>query len=307
MTTLDPRALRDAFGAFMTGVTVVTTVDGEGRPRGFTANSFTSVSLEPPLLLVCLAKSSASLAAFTTASGFAVNVLAEDQQAVSNTFARPAEDRFAAVAWRPGPVGAPVLAGTAAWFDCRRHEVIDAGDHVILMGRVDAFENTTSNGLGYARGSYFTADLERRASAATDAHTPVIVSAIIEHEGAVLLLPDDGGLSLPSITMTSSAGAATHLARLLTDTGLEAIPGFIYAVYEDAGRQHIVYRCSAAAAGPVAKGGFHDLGALALDRLADPPVRAMLERYAAESLLGSFGVYSGDAQSGEVRHLGREA
>lgn len=102
----DPRALRDAFGAFATGVTVVTASDAAGKPIGFTANSFTSVSLDPPLLLVCLAKSSRNYESMTSAGRFAINVLSETQKDVSNTFARPVEDRFAAV-----DCG---LAGTAA-------------------------------------------------------------------------------------------------------------------------------------------------------------------------------------------------
>ena len=151
---IHPRALRNAFGAFLTGVTVVTAKDAEGRPIGFTANSFASVSLDPPLLLVCLARRSSNYAALTGAAGFAVNILAEAQEAVSNTFARPSDDRFAAVDWAFGPHGAPVIAGAAAWFDCAMHEVIDAGDHAILIGRVEAFADAGANGLGYARGAY---------------------------------------------------------------------------------------------------------------------------------------------------------
>lgn len=107
----DPRALRDAFGAFMTGVTVVTALDAQGQPIGFTANSFTSVSLEPPLLLVCLARSSRNFDAFTQGAGFAINVLAEHQKDISNRFAKPMQDRFAEArmaarpAWRAGDRG----------------------------------------------------------------------------------------------------------------------------------------------------------------------------------------------------------
>ena len=142
----DARALRDAFGAFLTGVTVVTTVDDAGAPIGFTANSFTSVSLDPPLLLVCLAKTSRNYATLTAAKGFGVNILSEDQKDVSNTFARPVEDRFAAVDWRIGPHGSPVFADVAAWFDCATHDVVDAGDHVILIGRVEGFDNSGKTG-----------------------------------------------------------------------------------------------------------------------------------------------------------------
>lgn len=159
----DARALRDAFGAFLTGVTVVTTVDDAGAPIGFTANSFTSVSLDPPLLLVCLAKTSRNYATLTAAKGFGVNILSEGQKDVSNTFARPVEDRFAAVDWRMGPYGSPVFADVAAWFDCATHDVVDAGDHVILIGRVEGFDNSGKTGLGYARGGYFTPALAERA------------------------------------------------------------------------------------------------------------------------------------------------
>lgn len=162
----DPRALRDAFGAFATGVTVVTASDAAGRPIGFTANSFTSVSLDPPLLLVCLAKSSRNYATMTGAGRFAINVLSETQKDVSNTFGRPVEDRFAAVDWRLGPGGCPIFSGVAAWFECSMQDIIEAGDHVIMIGRITAFENSGRNGLGYARGGYFTPRLAGKAVSA---------------------------------------------------------------------------------------------------------------------------------------------
>jgi flavin reductase (DIM6/NTAB) family NADH-FMN oxidoreductase RutF len=96
---IDAMDLRRALGAFATGVTVVTTVDGDGNPRGFTANSFTSVSLEPPLILVCLAKRAASCPVFQVAESFAVNILSEDQKAVSSAFSSPTADRFGTVDW----------------------------------------------------------------------------------------------------------------------------------------------------------------------------------------------------------------
>lgn len=152
----DSRALRDAFGAFMTGVTIVTGADAAGAPVGLTANSFTSVSLDPPLLLVCLSGRSRSLPTIRGAGGFAVNILAENQRDLSNRFARPAENRFEGVPWRRGPVGAPVLDGVCGWFDCRLHDEIHAGDHVILIGRVGGFGHPGGRPLGYARGDYFS-------------------------------------------------------------------------------------------------------------------------------------------------------
>jgi len=163
---IDSKDLRRAFGAFMTGVTVVTTKDDEGLLRGFTANSFSSVSLDPPLLLVCLSKASASCAAFSQGRGFAVNILSEAQKDVSGVFASRRPDKFAHVDHRPSASGNPVIAGSVAWFDCTRQESIDAGDHVILIGRVQSYSHGAGAPLGYARGGYFNLALEQTALSA---------------------------------------------------------------------------------------------------------------------------------------------
>ena len=105
------RELRDAFGSFMTGVTVVTTCKDDGTPLGFTANSFASVSLDPALLLVSIAKTSSNYHNFADASHFAINILAEEQKDVSNTFARPSDDRFAHLAWTKSEYKNPLHFG----------------------------------------------------------------------------------------------------------------------------------------------------------------------------------------------------
>lgn len=302
---MDTRALRDAFGAFMTGVTVVTTTDASGAPRGFTANSFTSVSLDPPLLLVCIAKASRSLETFTGAEGFAVNILADDQRDISTTFARPGEDRFAGIGWRRGGCGAPILEHVAAWFDCRRHDAVDAGDHVILIGRVAEFGVSERGTLGYARGGYFTQQLADRAIAAAAAAPKVLVGAIIHGPRGVLLVRDGEGWTIPRIELSGRRGSVPALSQLVGQTGLIASLGFVFAVYEEDGVQHIVYHCEVDDEAPL-KGRFHDLGALGLESIADPAVRSMLARYAREAEVGQFGIYFGDASRGEVRRLARE-
>ena len=161
---IDPLSLRNAFGAFMTGVTVVTTLDNEANPLGFTANSFASVSLDPPLVLVCIANSSSNFDAFNNAKGFAVNILSEAQKHMSNTFARPVDDRFSEIEWNIGPHGSPVVDEVSAWFDCSMFNTVEAGDHLILVGKVEAFENHAHPGLGYARGAYVTPAIEAEAS-----------------------------------------------------------------------------------------------------------------------------------------------
>lgn len=151
----DARTLRDALGCFATGVTVVTALDSEGQPLGLTANSFTSVSLDPPLLLVCIANSARSLEALKSSANFAVNVLHIGQQHTSNLFARPGVDRFAQVDWSEGDNGAPLLDGALVNFECSRHEIHAGGDHIILVGKVDrARFEPRKDPLLYFRGKY---------------------------------------------------------------------------------------------------------------------------------------------------------
>lgn len=299
--TFDPRALRDAFGAFLTGVTVVTTFDAAGAPIGFTANSFTSVSLDPPLLLVCMAKTSRNYASLTDAKGFGVNVLSEGQKDVSNTFARPVEDRFASVDWMLGPHGAPVFADVAAWFDCATHEIVDAGDHVILIGRVEGFENTGKTGLGYARGGYFTPALAER-SLLANADGGLLLGAVVERDGGVLLVEDGkGGWTLPFVEKAENEGMEALEIRVAETIGPSLQTGLIYSVYEDTktGLQHVIYRATLAE-GSLKRGRLFPVQGIPLGEVADGAVRDLLRRYAQESTLGNFGVYFGNQEKGRV-------
>lgn len=151
---IDERELRNAFGTFLTGVTVVTMVDRDGNPRGITANSFTSVSLDPPLLLVCVGNRSFSFPAFCETDSFAVNLLHEGQADVSSLFASKTPDKFQSVAHGPGITGAPILDDCLTWFDCTVHDRVMAGDHLVLIGRVRAFASSPSAPLGFCRGRY---------------------------------------------------------------------------------------------------------------------------------------------------------
>ncbi|GAA6179975.1 flavin reductase [Shimia sp. NS0008-38b] len=298
-TLTDPRALRTAFGAFMTGVTVVTAQDTRGMPVGFTANSFASVSLDPPLVLVCLANTSSNFDVFANTEKFAINVLSETQIDVSNTFARPVEDRFASVGWQDGPHGSPILDDVSAWFDCAMHQTIDAGDHLILIGEVKGFDHNVAPGLGYARGAYVTPAAEAEA---LGKRSNMVVSALIERDGKVLLLDNaQGRLTLP-MTNDLSSGTGAALKQLISDTGASAEPGFIYSVYEDKARQHqhISFLCKASD-GPPSKGVFTELTESTLMGVADPAMCTMLERFAEESRLGNFGVYYGNEVIGEVK------
>jgi len=150
----DSQAFRRALGNFATGITVITAVSPQGERVGITANSFNSVSLDPPLILWSLDKRSTNLDAFTKASHFAVNILAADQMHLSNQFARPSDDKFAGVSFREGLGGAAVLNDCAAVFECAQHQIVDAGDHFILIGRVEQFEAEGRAPLCYHQGGY---------------------------------------------------------------------------------------------------------------------------------------------------------
>ncbi len=151
----DPRILRNALGTFATGVTVVTSLGDEGEPVGLTANSFTSVSLDPPLLLVCPARSASTTAALEKCEHFAVNVLRSDQEYISTLFATKGTDRFSEIAFDTCDHGVPILHDALANFECRTHAVHEGGDHLILVGEITRVRFTQEHEpLLYYRGRY---------------------------------------------------------------------------------------------------------------------------------------------------------
>ncbi|TGD71273.1 flavin reductase [Mangrovimicrobium sediminis] len=150
----DAAAFRSALGSFATGVTVVTTAGADGEQIGLTANSFNSVSLEPPMILWSLAKSSFSLPAFRAAEFFAVHILGAEQEEVSGRFARRGEDKFAGLELDAGPGGIPMLRQHAARFVCRTAYQYEGGDHIIFVGEVIDFDRCERAPLLFHGGQY---------------------------------------------------------------------------------------------------------------------------------------------------------
>jgi flavin reductase (DIM6/NTAB) family NADH-FMN oxidoreductase RutF len=150
----DVRELRSALGQFATGVTVVTTRAADGSRVGMTANSFTSVSMEPPLVLWCPSKRAPSLRDFEGSTHFAINILASDQHVLSRQFATPADDKFAGVRCDDGVSGVPLIHGAVATFQCRTVARHDAGDHVVYIGQVEEYTNNGGEPLVFHGGSY---------------------------------------------------------------------------------------------------------------------------------------------------------
>ncbi len=153
---IDTRALRDAFGCFATGITIVTTVDGDGAFYGVTANSFTSLSLDPPLCLFCLDYKAMSFEAFRQTKHFAVNVLAEHQEDLSSSFARSNTDKWKGVDFETWATGTPILSGCIANLECDLEAIYEGGDHVIVVGRVTemAYQDGECRPLLYYKGRY---------------------------------------------------------------------------------------------------------------------------------------------------------
>lgn len=156
-TCIDPRELRNALGHFATGVTIVTTAGKDGVPVGLTVNSFSSVSLEPPLVLWSLAKTANSLSAFRENRYFTIHILGEHQVNLSNRFASAGSDKFANLEYETGPGNVPLLDGCAARFQCRLSSEYEGGDHMIFVGEVLEFEESGEAPLVFHRGRYATA------------------------------------------------------------------------------------------------------------------------------------------------------
>jgi flavin reductase (DIM6/NTAB) family NADH-FMN oxidoreductase RutF len=151
---LTPAEFRTALRCFAAGVTVVTTRDREGRPSGLTASAFTSVSLDPPLVLVCVDHAATAHPSFRAHGRFAVNVLRREQEALSRRFAESGGDKFQGVPCHDGRMGLPLLDGALAALECRVVEAHEAGDHTIFIGRVEAASVAGGRPLVYFHGSY---------------------------------------------------------------------------------------------------------------------------------------------------------
>ncbi len=154
LPTIAPEHFRATLGHFCSGVTVITAAGAEG-PAAFACQSFSSLSLDPPLVLICPGKASTSWPRIQETGGFCVNVLADDQEELSRAFSMKGGDKFSGIGWSPGPfTGAPVLNGVLAWIECRIEDVHEGGDHLIVVGRVLDLKAHDGRPLLFFRGGY---------------------------------------------------------------------------------------------------------------------------------------------------------
>lgn len=151
---IDRNELRRVMGHFATGVTIITTVSKDGNIFGLTANAFTSVSLDPPLLLISVDKKAESYPCFEESRVFTVNILSDEQEALSRKFAVSGGDKFQGVAYRAGANGVPILDGALAYLECKLYATYDGGDHTLFLGEIEQAETREVMPLIFYRGGY---------------------------------------------------------------------------------------------------------------------------------------------------------
>ena len=302
---IDARDLRRAFGNFATGVTIVTTLDANDKPCGFTANSFTSVSIDPPLLLVNIAKAAFGCDAFTTSRGFAVNILARDQRDLSNRFAAAGTDKFANIGWSGAVTGSPVIDDVVAWFDCEHFQQVDAGDHIILLGRVVRYSYNTHAPLGFCRGAYVSFGLTPGMLQLIASPGSLRVSAIIESNGKILLERDleNGQLLLPASNTVGDSTIPDSLLGKLASAGIEVDLPFVYAAYQENSRRFVHYLGELLSVDDAIETRdlrFYEFDNITWEEIGDSAIITMLERFIQEKRLGNFRIYIGDQRQGEM-------
>ncbi|GII67464.1 flavin reductase [Sphaerisporangium krabiense] len=307
----DPLLFRRTMGRFPTGVTVVTTRDDAGRPWGMTANSFTSVSLTPPLISVCVDRRAGSFSAFSGCGMFGVSILAEHQRDLAVRFATPLDDKFTGLATREDHPGAILMSGAAATLACSVHTRVDIGDHVMLVGAVEECALGQSAPLGYCDGSFFT-------TAGVD--TPVgerrpgrriLVGWLVEYDARILLSRDaaTGAWRLPVGPLQAGptmSAALVDTSRALMGQVIE--PEFLYSAIDLSESETChVYRARPS----VLPEQTRDLRLFAEDEipwaeLSHSSMQVILRRYFDERVSDRFGIYL-NLGAGRIAKIERES
>jgi flavin reductase (DIM6/NTAB) family NADH-FMN oxidoreductase RutF len=224
----------------MTGVTIITMRDQDGTMRGFTANSFTSVSLDPPLILACVGNQASSHDSLCRAERFGVNILGDWQREASTTFSTRAGKKFEAVEiWSPFGNGPPLITGSLAALDCEREQVIAAGDHSIVIGRVLGFNRSPGQPLGYHGGGYVAFGLGAEALERLGGEA-IRVGCLLECRDRVLLLrrANMAAWELPATPLRAGEDHRQAIPQFLARLGVSADVSFLYSVYQEAGDAH---------------------------------------------------------------------
>lgn len=310
-SVVDPNMFRRVLGTFLSGVTVVTAFDAAGRPRGLTANSFSSVSLDPPLILVCIARASSCFDVLQTAPRFGVNILGDWQKDISASFATSSPTKFESVEYDSTQDGPPLIRNCLSGLDCARHDIFDAGDHAIVVGRVIGFAVNSGGPLGFYRGQYLTLG---EGVQALEQHRgdAIVVAAIIDDGGQVLLWQPPGAArwSVPSVPLRAGQYHRQVLPSLLKRIGVQGDISLLFSVFQDRDDPHTTMVFRGEANGTAAESMLPDGTRLRLFSEAERPWEMMagtsqpdvVRRYFRERMAARFGIYWDTAD-----HSGRVA
>ncbi|RQP04195.1 MAG: hypothetical protein D1H97_19265, partial [Paracoccus sp. BP8] len=307
----DQSVFRRTMGRFLTGVTVVATRDADGQRWGMTANSFSSVSLDPPLVSICIANRAASLPAFASAEHFGISILASSQQDVAMRFAKPFEDKFDKLDFEEPHSGGLVLRDAAASVVCRPYARIEAGDHLILIGEVLECALSEEPLLGYGQGRFFSSDPE--AEGGTRAPRPgreVDFGWLIEGDGGLLLRRDRGSgkWSVPMGVLREGGTMSDSMLNAAKSVlGVDIEPVFLYSTV-DLSNERTCYIYRAVTAGPLPSGpswGVFGPATVPWSELDPPALAPMIDRYFHERSRDEFGIYL-NLGGGRVARLSEE-
>lgn len=306
---VNERAFRSTVGRFLTGVTIVATVDSGGRPWGMTANSFTSVSLKPPLVSVCIARGSGSFDAFSSCNAFGISILAESQRHIAIRFAQPLAYKFAGLEVDEPIPGALTLSDSAAVLACRTVQRVEAGDHTILIGEVIVCGDQDRPPLGYHRGQLLGVGGSAETDAGQVSGRRILVGWLIADCGRVLLCPHGDRWTLPH----GALQPGDTMAEALDATAHAVLGGaidlhFLYSTIDVNQRDTCyIYRGTARKPLPDSERfAWFPIDDLPLDRIDHPSVAIVLQRYARESLTDQFGIFLNVGQ-GRIARIEREA
>jgi flavin reductase (DIM6/NTAB) family NADH-FMN oxidoreductase RutF/ADP-ribose pyrophosphatase YjhB (NUDIX family) len=231
-SSLDRQLLRNCYGSFPVGVTVVTTRDADGVLWGMTASSFNSISMDPPLVSISIIEQTPSHHAFTHSREFGISILGVEQADLARKFATPADDKFSGVGFENTGYGAPILANASAWLVCNPVQRLAVGDHTLLIGEVVACKANDVPALAYHRGGFFSL-AEKSEAAKLPRRSHGAVGFIVEYDSKIALVRDNrtGRWSLPAGPPQAAPTIDESLRRTAKQLiGTEVEPDFLYSI-----------------------------------------------------------------------------
>ena len=294
----DPNHFRSTLRRLLTGVAVVTTVDSGGRRWGLTANSFASVSLDPPLVSICVSKHAGSFTPLNDCTYFGVSVLSASQEDLARRFASPIADKFEGVELVGAERRAPILGQSTAWLLCRIERQLEAGDHMLIVGRVDRCSYSSHPPLGYCEGNFLTLSAEAGGRNVNLPGRDIVVGWLVEEGGRIVLArnsrvnSDEWSLPIGRLTSGRTMSDALYASGRLVFGG-DVEPSFLYSVIDVSETETChVYRARLhdriARPGRLRSFDEHEVPWSAIPLTA---IKTILKRYFDERKADRFGVY----------------